>query len=481
MRVSVITSTFNRDKRLKKAIESVLRQSFKEFEYVIVDDGSTDSTQEVVKSFNDPRIRYIRRPKNFGKDTRPKNEGILASKGEYISFLDDDNTFRPDHLQVLVNELDNNPEIALVYGNRWVTDEDKQRPPMMGFTSDFKPTYLLQRNYIDTSEVMVRRESLFEVGGFDESLSKYIDRNLWVRLEKCGFNFKHVPIIITDYTLHSGSKSKKVFTKAEQELLNASGESRNIPEWDPLNCEIALPYLGEVKEPRVAIFTITYDRLDYTERTNEALQATAGYPYFHLFVDNGSTDGTAKGLKELQQLKPDTKAILNSKNLGISKASNQAIDFLTTEGFDIIMKVDNDCLFQNKGWLATMVKIWKVNRRLALSCYVEGLKDSPGGAPREAYGMIAGELLGMTKHLGGICHFVDAKAYKKFRWDEHSFLHGMQDVEFSQYLQFNGYQCAYLENWFCEHMDRTEGQLAKYPEYFERRKQEKTTRNEENR
>lgn len=467
-KVSIITSTYNRCNRLAKAIESVQKQTFQDYEHIIVDDGSTDGTAEIVKGFNDPKIKYIKRPKNFGTDTRPKNDGILKAQGEYIAFLDDDCEYRPDHLQALVSELDKQPEnIPLVYGDRWLVDETKSIGDQLGITSDFNAALLMQRNYIDMSDVLVRKQALYDVGGFDEEYRKYVDWNLWVRLNKYGYDFKHVPLILTDYHLHSGMKSNR----PEDE----KGFSQ--PAWDPYDCIVELNYLGIKPEPRVAIFTLTYDRLEYTKACFEALHKTARYKFDHYVVDNGSTDGTIAYMDNVQ-LKTGSPVWFHSNmsNIGISAASNQAVQKILKNGYDIIIKVDNDCHFENTGWLEAMVKVWKSNHRLALSCYVQGLKDNPGGAPRFTRGKIAGETIGMTKHLGGICHFVDARAYKNWRWDESSFLHGMQDLEFSQYLLSIGYQMGYLENWFCTHIDGTEGQHKKYPEYFERRKQEKQTR-----
>lgn len=139
------------------------------------------------------------------------------------------------------------------------------------------------------------------------------------------------------------------------------------------------------------------------------------------------------------------------------------------------MKVDNDCLFLTHEWLEKMVELWGANRRMALSPYVQGLRDNPGGAPRIGYGELCGELIGITRHLGGISHFVGADAYDLFRWDETQPLHGIQDLEFSNFLLKNGWQMGYLENYFVEHIDGTDGQAKRYPEYFERRKQEKVT------
>lgn len=476
--ISIVTSTYNRYEKLIKCIESVQAQTYKDYEHIIIDDHSSDKTEEIVNHYAkfDKRIKYQKLPKRFGNDTRPKNLGISLSEGEYIAFLDDDNQYRPDHLSALLRELERNPDVSMVYGDRWLIDQDGQIKPQIGIFHDYDAFLLLRRNYIDTSDVLIRREALFQVGGFDERYDKYIDWNLWVRLVKGLHNFKHIPLIITDYYLHGSSKSKRKTTKKEKEYMEKTGQSANIPDWEPADVEIRLPYLGPVAEPRVAIYSITYDRLDYTKTCFESLYKTTDYPFDHYVVDNGSTDGTVEHIKGKNYA-----CIFNKENVGISKASNQAIEAIQADAnsykpYDIIVKVDNDCYFHTPGWLKKMVEIWKVNNRIALSCYIQGLKDNPGGAPRQAYGQILDQHVGMTNHLGGICHFVDARAYKNWEWDEKSFLHGMQDLEFSQHLASQGFQMAYLENYFSEHWEGTDGQHARYPEYFERRKHEKTTR-----
>lgn len=475
-KVSVIISTYNRPESLKKAIESVLNQTFQDFEIIVVNDGG-QNTARLINNFNDNRVKYIIRTDNFGNDTKPKNTGILESKGEYISFLDDDNTFRPDHLQLLVNELENNPDIDIVYGDRWLTDKTGKVKPQVGKYSDYQPGKLMIENYIDTSDVLVRREALFYAGGFDEEQKKYIDWNLWVRMEKAGFRFKRVPIIITDYTLDSDSKSLTKFTKKEEAFMKANpGKFAIIPDFDPIDCEIRLPYLGEVPKPKVAIFTLTYDRLELTKKSFESLHKTAGYDFDHYVIDNGSKDGTVEWLHKQAKEKKISAVINYPENKGISIASNQAINIIQDGNYDIIVKVDNDAEFIADGWLSKMVDIWKSNHQIIMSCYVEGLKDNPGGAPRYHRGQVKGELIGMANHLGGVCVFADARAYKNFRWDENDYLHSAQDLAFSQYVTTNGYAMAYLENYSLRHV--TSEMEEKYPEYFERRKKEKRTKYE---
>ena len=346
---------------------------------------------------------------------------------------------------------------------------------------DFDPSFLMERNFIDTSDVLMRRKAIFDIGGWDERFKKYVDWNLWVRMAKYGKKFKHVSLIITDYYLHEDMKSNRAKTKADTPLVFK-------PEWDQYDVEIELPYLNTSArtQPRVAIFTITYDRLAYTKKSFESLYKTAGYPFDHFVIDNGSKDGTKEWLWENKMPKREKNIIchiiFNSENNGISKASNQAIDLIKSSGkYDIIVKWDNDCFGLTPGWLTKMVEIWKCHHMLAMSCYVQGLVDNPGGSPRMGYGTIKGELIGMTAHLGGICHFVDAHAYDKFRWDDNSFLHGVQDMEMSQFLKFNGYMLAYLENYFVSHGPGTDQQKKDFPDYFERRKKDKQTRYAANR
>jgi len=478
-RVSIVMSTYNRADRLKRAIKSIVGQTYPNWELIVVDDASKDNTENVVKSFKDERIKYIKRKENFGNDTRPKNEGIMQSTGEYVAFLDDDNEFRPDHLAVLLKGFKEDDRYDVYYGDRWLTDDTGNIQPQLGFSRDFDPAMLMQRNFIDTSDVLIKRQALFDVGGWDERYKKYVDWNLWVRLLKYGKHFKRIPQVITDYHLHENMKSLTVKDRNEKggTSLPLGNSPSFTPEWDAFDLEVELGYLGNKPrlEPKVAIYTLTYDRLEYTKKSFKSLQETAGYPFEHFVVDNGSSDGTVEFLQK--NFKKDH-LVLNKDNKGISKGSNQALELIKEGGrHDIILKWDNDAIGLTKNWLKTMVELWKVNHNLALSCYVQGLIDNPGGAPRLAYGTVKNELLGITKHLGGICVFVDARVYEKFRWDDGSFLHGVQDMEFSQHLVFSGFTLAYLENYFISHgILGTEQQKKDYKNYFDRRKEEKMIR-----
>jgi len=191
--VSVIIPTYNRAYLVGRAIRSVLNQTFQDFEIIVVDDGSTDNTEEVVKSFNDPRIRYIRHEQNRG-GSAARNTGIRAARGEYIAFLDSDDEWLPQKLERQVNAFKSLDETTgLVYtGLRFVDHKGtllwEQRPNLSGYIFH----KLLQRNVIGTaSSVMLRRDCLLSTGLFDETLPSRQDLDLWIRIAR---QFKVFPI-----------------------------------------------------------------------------------------------------------------------------------------------------------------------------------------------------------------------------------------------------------------------------------------------
>lgn len=462
-KISVILTTYQRPYRLKRAVKSVIKQTFQDWELIIVDDFSNDKTKKICEKFvsKDSRIRYIERSSNFGQHTSPKNEGTKAAQADLVAYLDDDNEYLRDHLQVLYKHLGNND---IVYGDRWLIDDSGKRKKQIGIANNFDAGLLAKMNYIDTSDVLVRKKCLDEVGGWDESLLKFADWNLWVRLAKAGYNFKRVPIIITDYHIHEGCNQFK--SKSERDPTTGY----LMPTFSPDNCNIYpnKTLYGKRPQMKVAIYTLTMNRLDYTKRMYESMKR-AGHPFKWVVVDNGSTDGTVEWLDGKARTK------FNKENVGISKGSNQALD-LIGDDYSLIIKTDNDCEFLTDNWLKDIVDFYEKQRRFILSPRVEGLRDNPGGVPRTQYIYVGEHFLGLAPHLGGICCIAPSSIYEKFRWEEDDFLHGDQDYVFSQYAIKNGYMLAYLENIIVEHQEGTILQQKKYPDYFEARKKQKTTR-----
>jgi len=210
-KVSVIIPTYNYAHFLPEAIQSVLAQTFQDFELFVVDDGSTDNTREVVAGFG-RRVNYIYQ-KNKGYSAA-RNVGIRLSQGEVVAFLDADDTWLPEKLEVQVAYLDNHPEVGIVYSHFLVVDRDGNVLPQPERThySGMIFERLLLGNFIGMPTVAVRRECFAGIGPFDESLRTTADWELWLRLtRKNRVGYMDQPL--AKYRLHGSSMHRNIANK----------------------------------------------------------------------------------------------------------------------------------------------------------------------------------------------------------------------------------------------------------------------------
>ena len=211
--VSVIIPTYNRAALLPTAIRSVLNQTFGDFEVVVVDDASDDCVVEIVKGFQDDRIRFIRHNCRRG-GAAARNTGIRNSCGEYVAFLDDDDEWYPEKLARQTElMLKSQPEVGAVYSGYVVVNRNSGRvcrrriPSQRGNLQE----KLLESNPIGgTSSMLLKRSCLEKVGLFDETLPSFQDRDLWIRISR-EFHFDYVQEPLLNYFLHSD----KVWTNLE--------------------------------------------------------------------------------------------------------------------------------------------------------------------------------------------------------------------------------------------------------------------------
>jgi glycosyltransferase involved in cell wall biosynthesis len=205
-KVSVIIPAYNHGHFLGEAVQSVLDQTFPDFELIVVDDGSTDNTKEAVESFKDPRIRYIYQ-ENRGVSAA-QNTGIRASSGEYIAILGADDIWLPQNLELKVKVLDSRPEVALVCSDGFIFDDTTgvtlgsmwhlYSPGLNPRRAARQPLReLLSRAsiFIRPQFTVLRREVFTEVGYFDESLRIGEDWEMFIRIVQC------FPIEILDVPL----------------------------------------------------------------------------------------------------------------------------------------------------------------------------------------------------------------------------------------------------------------------------------------
>lgn len=185
MKVSVVIPTHNRDYILRRAVDSVLNQTYSNLEIIIISDGSTDNTEEVLKELEeeDSRIKSISYHPSKGANYA-RNKGIELSSGSHIAFLDDDDEWHEDKLEMQIDIFKSNNKIGLVYTGKKViyVNEKKEYSSISKLQGDLSKE-ILKKNVIGTtSSVMVRKKELKKAGFFDEKMPAMQDYELWIRI-----------------------------------------------------------------------------------------------------------------------------------------------------------------------------------------------------------------------------------------------------------------------------------------------------------
>lgn len=203
--VSVVVPCYNSEKFIVETIESVLAQTYDNFELIVVDDGSTDNSGQLISQFNDKRLNYLRR--SNGGAGYARNLGIRQSRGEYIALLDSDDLYLPNNLKEKVQFLEENEFLGLVHSQEIVFDsstgsEIKRTQGLHG--NVLKELLALEETVIHSPSSVVFRKSLIERAGYyREDIAVCEDWEFWVRLAKCS-DFGYIAEPLTKYRIHSG-------------------------------------------------------------------------------------------------------------------------------------------------------------------------------------------------------------------------------------------------------------------------------------
>jgi len=183
--LSVIMSAYNAESSIKEAMQSILNQSYAHFEFIIIDDGSTDNTYSIISSFQDKRIICLKNEENIGL-TRSLNKGILHSKYDFIVRMDADDISDDQRFEILIKELSNFPEAGVICSRAWIFHEDTNDSYLSMKLDSPEEIYVhLQfRNCLMHSSVLMRRDVLDKYGMYNESFRYAQDYELWNRLSK---------------------------------------------------------------------------------------------------------------------------------------------------------------------------------------------------------------------------------------------------------------------------------------------------------
>jgi glycosyltransferase involved in cell wall biosynthesis len=215
--VSIVIPTFNRAGMIHRAIESVKLQTFNDWELIVVDDASTDITEEIIRTYvrDDKRIRYIKHEKNQG-GSAARNSGIEKSKGSYIALLDDDDRWYPEKLRLQVDVSKNYPEAGFIYSGFCYVDYETDQiiksviPRYQGNVSSI----ILKSNIIGSPTPLIRNECFQRAGLFDEQLTSYQDWDMWIRISLY-YSFAYVKECLAEVTMHGRQISNDLSSKID--------------------------------------------------------------------------------------------------------------------------------------------------------------------------------------------------------------------------------------------------------------------------
>jgi len=242
-RVSVNTIAKNAEATIADAIESTLRQSFQDFEHVLIDDGSADGTKRIMDEYaaSDSRVRRID-PEPHATLGQLRNQALQGSRGEYIAVLDADDVSMPDRLEREAAFLDDHPDYVLVGGTCYLRrgPDEPLRPSSLGLITDpdLLHAMLPIQNTLAHSCVMYRRDAAIAAGGYDERLAMGQDYLLWLRLRERG-RMTNLPRVVairragTGFTERSDHVTREAFALAARQIVKYERQARRLREGEP--------------------------------------------------------------------------------------------------------------------------------------------------------------------------------------------------------------------------------------------------------
>ncbi len=358
--VSIIMPTFNRPQMLLLALESVVNQTYKNWEVIVVNDGGEDVENILSTVFAGDRIVYVRLPKNLER-SYARNMGIQLAKGKYIAYLDDDDQFLPDHLETLVTCLESSEyEVAYTDAFRVIHEKQHGRYVETGrdvpYSCEFSRENLLYENFIPILCVMHSRSCFDDVGLFDESLHTHEDWDLWIRLSERA-PFHHIKKTTAEFswrmdgtTTTSSQQEDFISTKARIHDRYGLTTSVRCQNDSVAQQKYVLPQNIQEKICDCSIIIPVFNKVELTKQCLVQLaEVTKDISYEVLLVNNASTDGTSEFLSSLSG---DVQVITNEENLGFAQACNQGARAANGK---YLVFLNNDTI-PLAGWLSALVE-----------------------------------------------------------------------------------------------------------------------------
>ncbi|GBD88055.1 hyaluronan synthase [bacterium BMS3Abin03] len=365
---SVVVPTFNRPDYLPKALDSLSNQVFKNFEVIVVNDGKTDESYIVDKYEGKIYIRYLHHIVNRERSAS-RNDAIKIARGKYLAFLDDDDIYYPDHLQLLAENMDEQYDIFYTDAVRAVYEKTgnkyKLKDKYVLYSIEYDRNKLLIGNIAPINCFAVSKSIAFKAGLFDETINVLEDWEFLIRLSKFS-NFKHIKQNTVEVTWKDDETTttskmrdefsitrKKIYQKYEKEIAE-------IPNKDEIISEFNSIWRNDfsINKVIVSIIIPTINQVEFTRQCIESIEKFTDVEYEIIVVDNASTDNTIEEVRKYSNVK----IIRNSENRGFPKAINQGIK--AAKGKYIL--IANNDIVVTEGWLNRMIEIAKGDDSIGL-------------------------------------------------------------------------------------------------------------------
>ena len=239
-KLSIVTPSYNQGQFIKATIDSILSQDFTDFEYIIMDGGSTDETLDILRSYNDPRLTWVSEPDNGQTDAI--NKGFSRATGDYFAYLNSDDVYKPGAFQRIVEYFDAHSDVDMVFGDCEVIDENGDFQYLRKSHPFDISDLLFLRFHISQPATFWRASVAHQVGDFNASLKIVMDIDYWMRISLQTQGIAYIPDTLAGFRVHGVNKSLDMVATIEEarRILDAFFELPQLPQH--LNAQKSVVY-----------------------------------------------------------------------------------------------------------------------------------------------------------------------------------------------------------------------------------------------
>lgn len=369
--ISVCTPVYNAARFIRECIDSVLSQTFPNFEMILVDDGSTDESCAIIESYTDPRIRLIRNRHDF---IGTKNRLLDEAQGKYIAFIDSDDRMLTDRLMTQYEYMEAHPEIDVLGGGVW-TFGNGSRAALPGITGRaITLDEMIDDNQIYNPTVMLRRDGIVQNGiRYPKEYIYANDYALWMLMLRHGMHLENLKKILTEYRYSPGQISSEHqkeqayyadLIKKEAIRIKTNGFKEEATDLAALNVPVTgnkltliIPFLNEKEE---------------VKNTVASAREFVGDAVDIITINDHSTDG----YNYPEDLKPYCVTyVYNKERLGVAASRDLGVRLCTTPYF---LLLDSHMRFYEGEWASYITRLLEQNDRRILCCQTRSLHKKDG-------------------------------------------------------------------------------------------------------